>query len=299
MPLPKKLRNLWKVKIQDKELLYEQPHVTIWAKAMTTTTELHPERDGKMADRAEPLDPHWVEKDAEARRAARSEDRKAVWIVRDSTVANRVVQSIVWPSRRAGYLVLLRGPRPELLPALMRRFERVAYADETRHFLPRDEMTEALKSPDRKDRFLGGIMDEVTETITLWRGDLSPLVVPFSAFQPPANGINPDWSRFAVTDYGHTLRFGSYEAASDALLYEYDEDFRRRQNALRQASERTLGASIRRLRRQRALTRNDFPGLDSKTLARIERGEVVKPRARTLVLIAGRLGVAPDELATF
>jgi hypothetical protein len=30
--LPKKLRKLWKVKIQDKELLYEEPHVTIWRK---------------------------------------------------------------------------------------------------------------------------------------------------------------------------------------------------------------------------------------------------------------------------
>ena len=32
LPLPKKLRKLWKVKIQDKELLYEEPHVTIWRK---------------------------------------------------------------------------------------------------------------------------------------------------------------------------------------------------------------------------------------------------------------------------
>jgi hypothetical protein len=30
--LPKKLKKLWKVKIQDKEALYEEPHVTIWRK---------------------------------------------------------------------------------------------------------------------------------------------------------------------------------------------------------------------------------------------------------------------------
>ena len=30
--LPKKLRKLWKVKIQDREALYEEPHVTIWRK---------------------------------------------------------------------------------------------------------------------------------------------------------------------------------------------------------------------------------------------------------------------------
>ncbi|HEX4056410.1 MAG TPA: hypothetical protein VHX86_19285 [Tepidisphaeraceae bacterium] len=33
LPLPKKLRSLWKVKVQDKEALYEEPHVTIWRKA--------------------------------------------------------------------------------------------------------------------------------------------------------------------------------------------------------------------------------------------------------------------------
>jgi hypothetical protein len=30
--LPRHLRKLWKVKIQDREALYEEPHVTIWRK---------------------------------------------------------------------------------------------------------------------------------------------------------------------------------------------------------------------------------------------------------------------------
>jgi hypothetical protein len=32
LQLPKKLRKLWKVKIQDREALYEEPHVTIWCR---------------------------------------------------------------------------------------------------------------------------------------------------------------------------------------------------------------------------------------------------------------------------
>lgn len=32
MWLPKRLRKLWKIKIQDRETLYEEPHVTIWRK---------------------------------------------------------------------------------------------------------------------------------------------------------------------------------------------------------------------------------------------------------------------------
>jgi hypothetical protein len=34
LTLPRDLAKLWKVKIQDKEALYEEPHVTIWRKDM-------------------------------------------------------------------------------------------------------------------------------------------------------------------------------------------------------------------------------------------------------------------------
>jgi hypothetical protein len=33
LPLPRRIKDLWKVKVQDKELLYEEPHVTILKKA--------------------------------------------------------------------------------------------------------------------------------------------------------------------------------------------------------------------------------------------------------------------------
>ncbi len=45
--------------------------------------------------------------------------------------------------------------------------------------------------------------------------------------------------------------------------------------------------------------RGEFPGLDEKTLARIERGEVERPRRTTLARIAKRLGVAAEELGDF
>ena len=143
------------------------------------------------------------------------------------------------------------------------------------------------------------MVDKEAKIVTLWRGDLTSLVVPFSIFTPTANGIEPDWDRFTVTDYGHTLRFGNYEAAADAVLYECDPKFRRRLKKARIAGERTLGASIRRLRMQRQLTRHDFPGIAPKTLARIERGEVAKPHDGTLESIARRLAVSPEELHTY
>jgi hypothetical protein len=186
-----------------------------------------------------------------------------------------------------------------MIPALERRFLRVVYVVRTDGCLPREMLRETLQSLDRKDRFVGGMVDKKAGIVTLWRGDLTSLVVPFSAFAPTANGIRPDWDRFTVTDYGHTLRFGSYEAAADAVLYEYDPAFRRRLNRHRIATERGLGASIRRLRMQRRLTRHDFPGIAPKTIARIEVGIVAKPHAGTLQAIAGRLGVRPEELTGY
>ena len=58
-------------------------------------------------------------------------------------------------------------------------------------------------------------------------------------------------------------------------------------------------ASLRRLRLMRGLSRDDFPGVAAKTIARIERGEVERPREETLHRIAQRLGVAPADITTY
>jgi transcriptional regulator with XRE-family HTH domain len=50
---------------------------------------------------------------------------------------------------------------------------------------------------------------------------------------------------------------------------------------------------------QRRLTRSDFPGIDPKTLARIESNSSMKPHAATLRMIAERLGVAVDDLGSY
>jgi transcriptional regulator with XRE-family HTH domain len=50
---------------------------------------------------------------------------------------------------------------------------------------------------------------------------------------------------------------------------------------------------------QRRLKRSDFPGVASKTIARIERSEVEKPHGKTLLTIAKRLGVRADEIENY
>lgn len=134
--------------------------------------------------------------------------------------------------------------------------------------------------------------------VSLVRGDLSVMAVPLSDFHGEGGTPTPDFTDFEVIDHGRTLRFGRYEAAFDAVLYERDPLFRRKLNRQRLATDRTLGGSLRRLRKQRRLTLDDFGPL-AKTVARIERGEVKRPRAKTLTAIASRLGVAPKEIGDF
>ena len=118
-------------------------------------------------------------------------------------------------------------------------------------------------------------------------------------FQPSGKGTHPDFTRLSLADYGHTVRLGDYEASSDAILYEIDPEYRRKIRKQQLAEEQTFGASLRRLRIQKRLSRNDFAPLSSKTIARIERSEVEKPHGDTLRIIAGRLGVEPDEVESY
>jgi hypothetical protein len=135
--------------------------------------------------------------------------------------------------------------------------------------------------------------------LTLLRGDMTALVAPFSLFPRSGDGTAPDFSKPRLTDYGRTVALGDYEASADAILYELDADYRRRLKKQRRQSERTLGASLMRLRKQRGLKRSDFAPISSKEIARIERDEVAKPHASTLKTIAARLGVRPEQIEDY
>ena len=86
---------------------------------------------------------------------------------------------------------------------------------------------------------------------------------------------------------------GDYEAAADAILYEFDEEYRTR--AKKRLRDKSLGGAIRRLRLQKGLRQSDFPGISAKEIARIEKGLVKEPHAATLSIIAERTGVSVDH----
>ena len=193
----------------------------------------------------------------------------------------------------------IEPPRVGSVPSLLGVFNGVVGAVPEYHWLPVEELVTVIAGNDAAHRFIGGVADPESETLALVKGDLQTIVVPFSSFEESGDGVKPDFSELSFTDYGHTVVLGAYEASADAILYETDAAYRRRLNKERRKSERTFGASLRRLRLQRRLKRSDFAEIAPKTIARIERNEVGKPHGKTLEAIAKRLGVSPDQIETY
>ncbi len=222
----------------------------------------------------------------------------AVWVARAGPLVKWLSAMEPRPNTPHRLLVLGNPGAPErvLLRAV---FESVVVRDDAMHVLRFDELFEVLGAAHRANLFVGGAVVPAAKSLVLIRGDLSSLVVPFAWFVARPNGPKPDFSAFEVIDCGQTVRLGDYEAAADAILYEFDAEFRKRERKHRINVDKSLGGSLRRLRLQRGVGRDDFPGVTAKTIARIERGEVKDPHGDTLVTIADRLGVEPDELASF
>lgn len=241
----------------------------------------------------------FVSSPAAIRRSMEQATRESLWISSEPRLTEAFLKHVSWPTRSLGDAILVHSVSIHTLPILANCFKRLAYSD-AGDFLPIEELAEALQASNRMDLFIGGAVDPASRAITLWRGNLESLTVPFSAFGKSGNGTAPDFSRFSVVDCGQTIRLGNYEAATDAILYEFDGDYRRRILKERRESERSFGASLRRLRKQRGMRREDFgSAVAAKTIARIEQGKVRRIRRKTLAALAGKLHVKPDEIATY
>jgi hypothetical protein len=200
---------------------------------------------------------------------------------------------------RGSHLIMLTPPRSESIPALLGLFHPVFGLVEGFQWLPKEELVEAIVRRDATGRLIGGSVDLKAKTLTLLRGDITAMVAPFSIFPRSGDGTAPDFTKLRLRDYGRTVALGSYEASADAILYELDPDYRRRLKKQRRQSERTFGASLMRLRKQRRVKRGDFAPISSKEIARIERNEVKEPHAKTLEVIADRLGVRAEEIESY
>jgi DNA-binding Xre family transcriptional regulator len=225
--------------------------------------------------------------------------KDSLWVSYASELTDALVRQVGQTRHSLGFGLFLHELDLKSIPPLASAFRRIAYAAGG-GFLPTQELAEALDSPNRENLFIGGFVNPAAKTITFWRGDLNALTVPLTAFAPSGSGTKPDFADVQVIDSGQTVRLGKYEAAVGAILYEFDPIYRRETAKRRRAQDRSFGAALRRLRKQRGLAREDFePAISAKTIARIEQGIVTRVQRKTLEKIAKRLAVRPEEVKTY
>lgn len=232
----------------------------------------------------------------EIRDALDRHGRRALWVAPGAPAVRLLLAALAGRSKGDQRLLSLEpanGARHSLLHAI---FRVVVSADEGVRLLPTDELADVLGSPHREDLFVGAAVAPADAAVILYRGSLEPLVVPLTWFRARPGGPRPDAACLAITDSGQTVRLGDYEAATDAILYEFDDTYRRRAKKRQLERDRSFGGALRRLRLQKGVRRTDFPSLTAKEIARIERGEVKKPHQRTLAVLAKRLGVPADKI---
>lgn len=87
--------------------------------------------------------------------------------------------------------------------------------------LSQPELITVLRNSEqvKQNLIIAGSIDLDREELILITGDFSLLTVSLSEFKTSGDGTKPDFNDFEVIDYGHTLRFGRYEAATDAVLF--------------------------------------------------------------------------------
>ncbi len=227
--------------------------------------------------------------------------KSVTWISSNQSFTDILLEEVVYTRAdlRGSHLLTLMPPRSESISALVGLFHPVFGLVEGFQWLPKEELVEAIIRDDAAERFIGGSVDLKAKTLTLLRGDITALVAPFSLFTKSGDGTAADFTRLEFTDYGRTVALGDYEAAADAILYELDPSYRRKLKKQRKQSEKSFGASLMRLRKQRRLKRSDFAPISSKEVARLERNEVATPHGKTLEVIAKRLEVRSEEIADY
>ncbi len=111
-------------------------------------------------------------------------------------------------------------PNAESIPALLDRLHSVVGPGEGSRWLPTQELVAAVASSDSGNLIIAGSVDLEAKTLTLLRGDLTTIVVPFRLFRTSGDGTAPDFTKLWLTDYGRTIALGDYEASADAVLDE-------------------------------------------------------------------------------
>ena len=255
--------------------------------------------DPHITDICSEFDPTFARTNEEVRDLYATVARNLIWIApRQSDML--LLGNIVGKPRGTHRLLLLEPTKGSIKHYLNAKFSRVVSPDDGLKLLPLEEIAEIFASPESEDYFIGGIVDKENDSVILYRGNIEPITLPLSWFKAGPNSPQPDPGDFEVIDFGQTIRLGNFEAGTDAILYEFDPLFRRRDKERRIDTDDSFGGALRRLRLQKGLKQSDFsPNISTKEVGRIERGEVTTVQKRTRESLAQYLGVAPEEIETY
>ena len=93
--------------------------------------------------------------------------------------------------------------------------------------LPQEEIGEIEKSSNKLHLgiFMSGFVDYALREIVLFTADHKEIIASFDMFQPTSKA-QPDFQLFSLIDFGNTIKLGEYEAASSAILYELDPEYK-------------------------------------------------------------------------
>ena len=195
--------------------------------------------------------------------------------------------------RQVGTLLIPFLPAVELLAALGRCFRRVIYLAAESRWCTDQVLCQLVKQADRQIA-LGFVFDSPSRLLTLVCADLSILTVPLSELSAALD--HNAQIRPALSDQGRTIVLPDGSHPLLETIEKYDDTFRRARRRGLWAQSAHPGERIRHLRLARCLRREDIPGVDLKTIARIERGEIRTPQKETLRLIAAALQIPLSEL---
>ena len=226
--------------------------------------------------------------------------KERLFILEDPTLLAEVLTSNVVLKlqeliKHSTNLIIIGEPVKSENMILSSLFKKVVFSQQ-KYQIKIDEMYDILNGENPENYIIQGHVDTTNRFVTLTRGNLDTLVVPFATFTVNGLGAKPNFNKFSIEDFGQTLKFGEYEAALDSVLYEFDSNYRKKIIKEKSANDKTLGACLRRLRIQKNFLQSDFPSISDKEIRRIELGEIKTPHKSTLDKIAKTLGISVDEI---
>ena len=216
-------------------------------------------------------------------------------VAANATSLDAIAQAVVSSPRKSGVLVIPWLPRSEIFPVLLRGFYRVLPLAISAFPNNVNGLCDALTAG-QSARIVGAVPDLALAAVTFFRADLSAVCVPGPWFEQNGGTGTANINSLQIEDDGTMIRLGPRRWQAHDVIAAFDANFRRTLRRLELIQSDSLGGLIRRTRKQLRLAREEFPGIDAKTIARIERNEIVNPQRETLRLIAQTLGLPVEIL---